>query len=189
MWVIVGLGNPGAQYVQTRHNVGFMVVETVARRWSIALHDAGPALRVGRGRVAGQPVLLAEPQTFMNRSGETLAQYPREADDSLMVVHDDIDLTAGQLRIRARGSSGGHRGVASIIEHFGPDFARVRVGIGRPPLAGDAADHVLGPLSPAERSALRADVERASDAVECLVREGTDAAMNRFNTRVLPDSA
>ncbi len=188
MWVIVGLGNPGAEHAHTRHNVGFMVVETVAQRWSIALHDASPALRVGRGRVAGQPVLLAEPQTFMNRSGEALAQYPREADDGLIVVYDDIDLVAGQLRIRPRGGSGGHRGVASIIEHFGPEFARVRVGIGRPPLGGGAADHVLAPLLPAERIALRADVERASDAVECLMREGTDAAMNRFNTRALPDT-
>lgn len=188
MWVIVGLGNPGAEYAQTRHNIGFMVVETVARRWAIAMHDGGPALRVGRGCVAGQPVLLAEPQTFMNRSGEALAQYRLNVDDELVAVYDDIDLPAGQLRVRPRGGAGGHRGVASIIEHFGPEFARVRVGIGRPPEGCDAADYVLAPLSPAALGAVRAAVERASDALECVISRGTAAAMSRVNGRAMPDT-
>src|SRR5512134_968233 len=169
MWVIVGLGNPGADYAHTRHNAGFMVVETIARRWSIALRDDGAALRLGFGRVAGQSVLLAEPRMFMNLSGEALAHCQRQADDPLLVVYDDLDLPPGQIRVRRRGGSGGHRGVASIVAHHGDEFVRVRVGVGRPPAGRDAAGHVLAPLSAAELAAMRADIERASDAVECVV--------------------
>lgn len=187
MWVIVGLGNPGVEYAQTRHNVGFMVVETVARRWGITLHGAGDALRVGTGRVASQPVMLVEPQTFMNDSGDALSQLPIEPTDALAVVYDDLDLPAGQLRVRPRGGSGGHRGVASILDHRGAEFARVRVGIGRPEPGLDAAAYVLAPLSAPDLSALLADAERAGDAVECLITDGVDAAMSRFNTRPVPD--
>lgn len=188
MWVIVGLGNPGAEYAQTRHNVGFMVVETIARRWSIALEWCGTELRLGRGAIAGQPVLLAEPQTYMNCSGEALAHCPRGADDQLVVIFDDLDLPSGTVRVRNRGGSAGHRGVASILAHVGEEFARVRVGIGRPPEGHDVADYVLTPLTAGELAALRGDVERASDAVECVVNEGTQTAMNRFNIRVRPDT-
>lgn len=188
MWIIVGLGNPGAEYAQTRHNIGFMVVETVARRWGIALRNASPALRLGQGVGAGHPVLLAEPQTYMNRSGEALAQYPRGADDALMVVYDDIDLPSGRIRVRERGGSAGHRGVASIVEHFGGEFVRVRVGIGRPPEGDDAAAYVLAPMSAPELEILRADVERAGDAVGCIVCHGPQVAMDRFNMRSQPDT-
>jgi PTH1 family peptidyl-tRNA hydrolase len=188
MWVIVGLGNPGAEYAQTRHNVGFMVVETIARRWDIAWRRAGTALRVGQGHVAGQPVLLAEPHTYMNRSGEALAQYPRGGDDALVVVYDDLDLPDGRIRVRQRGGSAGHRGVASILEHFGDEFARVRVGVGRPPEGDDASDYVLAPLSSAELRAVRAAVERAGDAVECIVSHGPQVAMDRFNMRLQTDT-
>jgi PTH1 family peptidyl-tRNA hydrolase len=173
MWIIVGLGNPGAEYAQTRHNIGFMVVATVARRWDIALRDQGPALRVGHGHVAGRPAWLAQPQTFMNLSGEALACLERAADDAMVVVYDDLDLPAGRIRVRRRGGS---------------DFARVRVGIGRPPVGCDVAEYVLAPLSQADLGAVRAGVERASDAVECIIADGVDAAMNRFNTRTLPDT-
>lgn len=186
MWVIVGLGNPGAEYAHTRHNAGCMVVETIARRWSIALRDDGAALRLGHGRVAGQSVVLAEPRMFMNLSGEALAQCPHQPDDPLLVVYDDLDLSPGQIRVRRRGGSGGHRGVASIIAHHGAEFARVRVGIGRPPAGRDAAEHVLAPLSNAELMALRVDIERASDAVECVVVDGPEVAMDRFNCPPLP---
>jgi PTH1 family peptidyl-tRNA hydrolase len=131
-------------------------------------------------------VLLAEPQTFMNRSGEALAQHPLEVDDVLVVVYDDIDLPVGQVRIRPRGGAGGHRGVASIIERFGSEFARVRVGVGRPPEGCDAETYVLAPLRPAELGAVRAAVERASDALECVIGHGVAVAMSRFNGRVLP---
>jgi peptidyl-tRNA hydrolase, PTH1 family len=187
MWVVVGLGNPGVEYAQTRHNVGFMVIETVARRHGIALRDRDARLRLGRGRVENQSVTLVQPQTFMNCSGEALAELPLEPSDALMVVYDDLDLPAGQLRVRPRGGSGGHRGVASIVEHFGAEFARVRVGIGRPPQGFDAVDYVLASLLPADLEPFRADVERASDAVECVVTHGVDVGMQRFNARALPD--
>ena len=187
MWIIVGLGNPGAEYAQTRHNVGFMVVATLARRWDIALQDPYPALRLGHGRVASQPVCLAQPQTFVNLSGDALAYLEPTADDAMVVVYDDLDLSAGRIRVRRRGGSAGHRGIASIVDRVGPEFARVRVGIGRPPAGCDVAEYVLAPLSRAELDALRADVERASDAVECVIADGVEAAMNRFNTRALPD--
>ena len=183
MWIVVGLGNPGAEYAHTRHNIGFMVVETLARRWGVALRGAKDALRTGRGHVAGRPVILVEPQTFMNRSGESLAHLPLDADAAVIVVHDDLDLPAGQLRVRPRGGSGGHRGVASIVECCGGEVARVRVGIGRPPEGCDAADYVLAPVVGADLAALQAGVERAGDAVECLVTDGVDAAMSRFNAR------
>ena len=183
MWVIVGLGNPGAEYAQTRHNIGFMVVETVARRWSIGLREICRVLRLGSGHIDGYPVRLAEPYAFMNRSGEALAQLDLAADDALMVIYDDLDLAPGQLRVRPHGSSAGHRGVSSIVDRFGPGFARVRVGIGRPPDGRDVVEYVLAPLSPAELSEITASVERASDAVECVVVDGTAVAMNRFNGR------
>jgi peptidyl-tRNA hydrolase, PTH1 family len=186
MWVIVGLGNPGADYAHTRHNAGFMVVETIARRWSIALRDDGVALRIGHGRVAGQSVLLMEPRMFMNLSGEAIAQCQRKPDDPLLVVYDDLDLPPGQIRVRRRGGSGGHRGVASIVAHHGAEFARVRVGIGRPLERRDAAEHVLAPLSAAQLVAMRTDVERAADAVECVIVHGPHVAMSRFNGPPLP---
>ena len=187
MWIIVGLGNPGADYAATRHNAGFLVVDNLARRWHIALRRAGTALRAGGGRVGDHAVTLAEPQTFMNCSGTALAQLPRGAEDTLLVVYDDLDLPVGQVRIRRGGGSGGHRGIASIIEHVGTACARLRVGVGRPPAGLDPADYVLAPLSAAELDALRPGIERAVDAVECLVGDGLAAAMNRFNARAVSD--
>lgn len=187
MWTVVGLGNPGATYARTRHNIGFMVVDTIAGRWGIELRQHGGELRLGHGLVAAQPIRLAQPQGFMNRSGEALACLGQTADDAMMVVYDELDLPAGQIRVRRRGGSAGHRGVASLVERFGADFARVRVGIGRPPVGCDVAEYVLAPLSPAELDSLRADVERASDAVECVITDGVEAAMNRFNARSVPD--
>jgi PTH1 family peptidyl-tRNA hydrolase len=181
MWVIIGLGNPGTAYAHTRHNIGFMVVETLARRWGIPLRDVDDALRVGHGSIADRPVVLAEPRAYMNRSGEALAGLLLDADDALVVVYDDLDLPAGRLRVRARGGSAGHRGVASLAERFGAGFARLRVGIGRPPAGQDVAGYVLAPLSESELGPIRACVERAGDAMECLVTDGVDAAMNRFN--------
>jgi PTH1 family peptidyl-tRNA hydrolase len=183
MWIVVGLGNPGTEYAHTRHNVGFMVVECVAQRWNIGLAPAG-ALRMGGGSVAGQSVRLVEPQMFMNRSGSALAQLVVAADDTFMVVHDDLDLPPGQLRVRRRGGSAGHRGIASIVDRLGSEFVRVRVGIGRPADGDDVSDFVLRALTTAELTALRDDVERAGDAVECVITNGPETAMNRFNVRV-----
>jgi peptidyl-tRNA hydrolase, PTH1 family len=186
MWAVVGLGNPGAEYARSRHNVGFMVVKMLAERWRVPLKD-GATLRYGHGSVSGRSTLLVQPQTFMNRSGEVILALGLSPDDIMVIVYDDLDLPVGQLRIRPRGGSGGHRGVASIVERCGGEFVRVRVGIGRPPADIDPAEHVLAPLSEPEWSTLRDSAARASDAVECILAEGPAAAMNRFNVRPNPE--
>jgi PTH1 family peptidyl-tRNA hydrolase len=186
MWVIVGLGNPGASYADSRHNVGFTTVDALARRWRIVLNPHGSA-RVGSGIVAGQPAVLVEPQTYMNRSGEALAELDVSApDDHMLVVHDDLDLPAGNLRIRQHGGSGGHRGVASIVERYGMEFVRVRVGIGRPPAGVVVSDHVLNPPAADEQAVLQESIARACAAIESVLGDGLATAMNRFNVRLVP---
>jgi PTH1 family peptidyl-tRNA hydrolase len=178
MWVVVGLGNPGSKYAQTRHNAGFMVVDQLAERWGVVLEDDGRARR-GRGHYAEQPVRLVEPLVFMNRSGEVLDDVT--ADDHVVAVFDDLDLPAGRLRIRRHGGTGGHLGVASLIERLGDAFARVRIGVGRPPLGVSPADYVLAPLAGEDRRVLLEAAARACDAIECVITEGPTAAMSRFN--------
>ena len=179
MWMVVGLGNPGPTYAKTRHNVGFMVIDRLAERWHVSF-EASPSVRAGSAHVGGQRVTLVQPQTFMNRSGAALASLDPAPTDTLVAVYDDLDLPVGRLRVRAGGGSGGHRGVLSLTEHFGPDFFRIRIGIGRP-VDQAVADYVLAPPSAAEHAALAPTLERAADAVECLLAEGPTAAMNRFN--------
>jgi PTH1 family peptidyl-tRNA hydrolase len=185
MHVLVGLGNPGVRYATTRHNVGFMVVERLAARWAIRLDWQEQRRRVGVGTVAGRAALLVQPGLFMNRCGEALAELRLEWNDvRIVAIFDDLDLAEGQLRLRRNGGAGGHRGVASILERFGPGFDRIRIGIGRPPRGVDAAEYVLREMSPAEILGLAETIERGCDAVECLLSEGIEAAMNRFNGRV-----
>lgn len=184
MRFVVGLGNPGREFAASRHNVGFMVVERLAARWHVVLGRERHGLRIGTGILAGQPVTLVEPRRYMNMSGEALTQLEGSWHvPDIVVVHDDMDLAAGQLRVRHDGGDGGHRGVASLIKQFGRDFDRVRVGIGRPAPGMDPEQYVLMALTPAELSEFDPVIERAADAVECLVTEGIDRAMNRFNTR------
>lgn len=186
MLLVVGLGNPGPEYAATRHNVGFMVLdrlgEAVRAKWR---RTAGPALEAA-AEESGRPLRLLKPLTYMNLSGRAVAAAARRlglAPGEVCVVHDDLDLPLGALRLRPDGSAGGHRGVLSIIEHLGsPDFIRVRVGIGRQPQS-DAVSHVLSPFSAAEWEAVRPAVERAAEAVRTIAREGLEAAMNRFNRR------
>ncbi len=186
MRIVVGLGNPGRAYANTRHNVGFMVVDRLAARWNIDLVPAGGGLRRGDGCVAGVPVTLAIPQRYMNLSGEALEDLEGDwCPQDLIVVYDDLDLPVGQIRIRHDGGSGGHRGAESVIARWGSDFDRVRIGIGRPPVGENPADYVLTELEAVERRALDEAVELASDAVECLVRDGLEKAMNQFNGRGL----
>jgi PTH1 family peptidyl-tRNA hydrolase len=184
--LVVGLGNPGAEYAETRHNAGFCVVEALARRW-------GGRFRRGlfaqsetcRAPFAGRPVLLVKPMTYMNLSGKALVPLLRREGASaarLVVVHDDMDIPLGRLRLRSGGGSGGHRGVASIIASMGTDaVARVRVGIGRPPDGIDAAQYVLSPVRGGERALWLQAVELAADAVEAVLRDGLERAMERFN--------
>lgn len=183
--LVVGLGNPGREYLNTRHNVGFWLVDRLSKESGIALTGRHRHAVTGEGVVNGTRVVLAKPRTFMNESGQAisslLGRY-RASPEDLTVVCDDMDLPLGKLRLRARGSSGGHNGMKSIIVATGTqDFARIRIGIGRPPSTVDEVEYVLGTLSPEERKQARDAVERATQAVLCMLVEGIDAAMNRFN--------
>ena len=183
--LIVGLGNPGEKYERTRHNVGFWCVERLARDHSIGLSQRRRKAVIGEGLIDGQNVVLAKPRTFVNRSGEAvgylLARY-RASPDDLLVITDDMDLPPGKIRLRPGGSAGGHKGIKSIVEAIGTqDFARVRVGIGRPTTGVGDIEHVLGTMSPEERDSVQKAVERAADATITVLTEGMTVAMNRFN--------
>lgn len=185
--LIAGLGNPGAEYAGTRHNAGFMVVEKLARRWGLEWRGSGRfAARLARRTGgAGQDVLLCQPASYMNCSGEVVApvaKYHRTPPERLMVVVDDADLPLGELRLRPHGGSGGHHGLESVATHLGTTrFARQRVGIGRQTAAREITRHVLGRFSSVEQAALDRVLERAADQLECWLREGLNAAMNQFN--------
>ncbi len=186
MKVIAGLGNPGAAYDETPHNVGFDVVALLAERLAAEWRrSTGFQARVARASSAGGPWILVQPQTFMNRSGLCVApllRYHGGAPEDLVVVLDDADLPVGRLRIRPGGGSGGHRGLASVIEALGTEaFVRVRLGVGRTQAEGGLVDHVLGRFAPAQRWVVRQTVAAAADAVQCLVEKGLAEAMNRFN--------
>ncbi len=182
--LVVGLGNPGSRYAHTRHNAGFMTLEELAGRRGASFKKYR-GIDTGSFACGGRDVKLARPLDFMNRSGEAVKQLrrrfrldPRE----ILVIYDDIDLAAGTVRIRRGGSSGGHLGIQSIIDHLGSDaFARVRIGVGRPPTPEEAADYVLEQLSGEVLEALRESARRGADAVEAVLDEGIGAAMNRFN--------
>ncbi len=181
MRVVVGLGNPGPEYAASRHNAGFMVVQAIAKRWGVALCPSGWVVD-GRCEFLGENVRLLLPQTFMNRSGTVLAgMFAEAAGENLVVAYDDVDLPIGSVRIRQRGGSGGHRGVASVIEACGVEFARVRVGVGRPPEGIETSVYVLSRMEQEDREALAVGVVRGVDAVECILKDGVAAAMNRFN--------
>jgi len=184
--LLVGLGNPGKIYAQTRHNVGMWVIERAAARWSIRLSPCGTAQR-GSGRLGGKLVELAGLLDWMNISGPPLKGLLREfelAVNELIVVHDDLDLEPGRLRIKLVGGHGGHNGIKSIIEALGtPQFVRLKIGIGRPAPGQDSADYVLEPVTKDEMSVFEPCLERAVDALECLIHRGPEVAMNQFNVR------
>lgn len=186
MHLLVGLGNPGKAYAQTRHNVGMWVIERAAARWSIRLSPRGTAQR-GSGRLGGELVELAGLLDWMNVSGPPLKGLLREfslSSNELIVVHDDLDLEPGRLRIKLSGGHGGHNGIKSIIEALGtPQFVRLKIGIGRPAPGGDSADYVLEPVTKDEMTIFEPCLEQAVDALECLIHRGPDVAMNQFNVR------
>lgn len=184
MKLIVGLGNPGKEYEQTRHNIGFRVVDLLSRRWSIGMDTEKFHAWFGTGEIGGARVVLLKPTTFMNRSGRAVLAagrfYQLELAD-LAVVYDDAALEPGRLRLRKKGSAGGHNGMADIIQRLGSDdFFRLRVGIGNAPGAVRTS-HVLGRFSPEEQALMERTVARAAEAVETWVQSGADAAMNAFN--------
>jgi len=190
-WLIVGLGNPGAGYVQTRHNQGFRVAEVLADRlkanyWKLS-HKALTALVKPQAATADAVVLLAKPQTFMNNSGRAVGALVQatgiEPSEHLIVIHDELDVPAGEIRIKRGGGHAGHNGLRSIIDVMGTnDFIRVRVGIGRPPGRMDSADYVLAPLRPAQLEEAAVDAQRAADATLAVVCDGLLAAQSRFHT-------
>jgi PTH1 family peptidyl-tRNA hydrolase len=187
VWVVVGLGNPGRRYRSTRHNVGFRVVDRLAARWNVAVAREAHRAVLGDVRRDGERVLLVKPQTFMNESGESVAslhRFYRFAAGHVVVIHDDVDLEVGRVRMRSGGGAGGNRGVESIVAALGEaGFVRVKVGVGRPPVGPVPAEWVLS--APPAPEAARLDVaeERAVDAVELLFTEGPERAMNRINQR------
>lgn len=185
MYLIVGLGNPGREYRATRHNAGFMVVDALAQAWQIRMARVQAKAIIGSGVFSGQKVVLAKPQTYMNLSGESvmaLMRFYKTPADHLLVVHDDLDLPPGTLRLRPGGGAGGQKGVASIIQRLGgQDFARLRIGIGRPPGQMEAATYVLEDFTAAEQELMKLVLVRAVLAVETFVSEGLEMAMNRYN--------
>lgn len=189
MRLIVGLGNPGARYAATRHNIGTSVLLRAAEAWAFKWRQADDR-RVGRGRVGGVEVLLGIDLAWMNHSGPAVKALLEEAGlspEDLVVVHDDLDLPLGRIRIKQRGGAGGHRGVLSILAALESDeFCRLKVGIGSSPPEQDPANYVLSPLSPDELKTLDVTLERCVSALETLITEGVEAAMNRFNPRELP---
>ena len=187
-YVIAGLGNPGTKYEGSRHNVGFAVIDALVDRYR--LYDAerfGKCL-MARGRIEGKKVILMKPMTYMNLSGEAIRQvadfYKIDVEDHLLVISDDIDLETGRLRIRKKGSAGGHNGLKNIISHLGTDaFTRIRVGVGAKPHPDyDLADFVLGHFTAEERKIMEEAENKAADAAVCFLTDGPDLAMNRFNT-------
>lgn len=188
MFIIAGLGNPTKEYAGTRHNIGFDVIDVIAKENGIDVIEKKHRALIGRGYMEGRKVILAKPQTYMNLSGESLREltdyYKINPEDNLIVLYDDISLDVGQLRIRKKGSAGGHNGMKSIISCLNTDvFLRIKMGVGGKPEHYDLADYVLGRFSQQERKIMEESALRAADAVRYMVRDETDAAMNLFNKK------
>jgi peptidyl-tRNA hydrolase, PTH1 family len=189
-WLIAGLGNPGPEYSGNRHNAGFMVADLLAERMGARFKRDRSRAAVAAGRLAGFPVTLAKPLTFMNLSGRpvaTLRSFYKIPPERIVVVHDELDLPFGTLRLKLGGGDNGHNGLRSVTSALGTrDYLRVRVGIGRPPGRMDAADYVLHDFSAAERKLLPEVLERAADAAEALLRSGLAAAQTEFHAAPQP---
>lgn len=184
MYIFVGLGNPGVRYDSTRHNIGFEVIDHFSRTHHIPVRKIKHKALIGEGRINGEQVVLIKPQTYMNLSGESLQSIIRFYKiplENLVVIYDDIDLETGKIRIRQQGGSGTHNGMRSILSHLNSEgFPRIRMGVGKP-LQGDLADYVLGRFRPEEIPLMENAIVRASEALECIVKDGLQKAMNRYN--------
>lgn len=188
MYIIVGLGNPGKQYENTRHNIGFDVIDRLAAKENIDVLEKKHKAIIGKGMIAGEKCILAKPQTFMNLSGESVRElvdfYKVDPANEVIVISDDISLAVGQIRVRKKGSAGGHNGLKNIIAHLGGEnFPRVRMGVGEKPAAYDLADYVLGHFTQDERKEMDAAADRAADAIRTILSKDVDAAMNQFNQK------
>lgn len=185
MYIIAGLGNPTREYEKTRHNVGFDTIDVLADKLNTSVDEKKFKGLYERGIIAGEKVILLKPQTFMNLSGESVreaADFYKVDPEHIIVIYDDISLDVGQLRIRKKGSAGGHNGIKNIIAHLGTqEFPRIKVGVGDKPPRMDLADYVLSRFSKEDREKMEQAFKDAAEAVEVMIAEGPDAAMNRFN--------
>ena len=186
MFLIAGLGNPGRQYEKTRHNMGFDTIDELIERHRIPQGGIAHKAMYGKGMIAGEKVLAVKPLTYVNLSGEAIREYVNyykmDPETELIVIYDDIDLEPGQIRIRKKGSAGGHNGIKSIIAQIGTqNFYRIKVGVGAKPKGWDLADYVLGRFSSEERELVDKAICDAADAVEMILKDGIEAAMNHYN--------
>ena len=188
MYIIVGLGNPERKYDGTRHNIGFSALTVLADTYGISMDIKKHKAVCGKGVIEGQKVLLVKPQTYMNLSGESLREiidfYKLDPAEELIVIYDDISLDPGQLRIRVKGSAGGHNGIKSIISHLGSAFMRVKMGVGEKPAHYDLADYVLGHFQKADRELVEDAMDRAVEAIAMMVQGDCAGAMNHYNKKV-----
>ena len=194
MYIIAGLGNPDKQYEGTRHNVGFDVIDRIADKYNISVDGRKHRAFIGKGVIEGQKVILAKPQTYMNLSGESILSlvdyYKIDVEEELLIIYDDISLETGQLRIRAKGSAGGHNGIKKIIAHMGTQvFPRIKVGVGEKPKGYDLADYVLGHFSKAERELMDEGYDNAVRAAEMIISGRMNEAMNEFNRKKKDEAA
>lgn len=188
MVIIAGLGNPTKEYENTRHNIGFMAIDTLADKYNIHVMDCKHKALVGKGIIGDTKVVLVKPLTYMNLSGEAIRAvvdyYKVDPASELIVIYDDISLDVGQLRIRKKGSAGGHNGIKNIIAHLGDDtFLRIKIGVGEKPKGYDLADYVLGHFSKEELEVIRESFEKVDGAVNLMVEDKVDTAMNEYNKK------
>ena len=193
MYVIVGLGNPKREYENTRHNIGFDVIDALADQYNISVNDVKHKALTGQGVIEGQKVILAKPLTYMNLSGEAVRAmvdyYKTDPETELLVIFDDISLAPGNIRIRKKGSAGGHNGIKSIITHLGTqNFQRIKVGVGEKPKNWDLADYVLGTFSKDDRKLVDEALERTAKAAALIVQGEVDEAMNLYNKKLMIDA-
>ncbi|MGA1841982.1 MAG: aminoacyl-tRNA hydrolase [bacterium] len=184
-WLVVGLGNPGSKYRLSRHNVGFWAIDHISAQKNIPLSNKSHQALWGEGRIGRIPIILSKPQTFMNLSGlsiKSILDFFGMGSSRLIIVHDDMDLTLAEVRIREKGGSGGHKGIKSVIDQLGTElFLRIRIGIGRPDSDKDPVDHVLEPCPIFERDKLFSVIQKTDQMVEVIIKDGPRVAMNLFN--------
>ena len=188
MYVIVGLGNPKREYENTRHNIGFDVIDALADKYGISVKEVKHKAVTGKGIIEGKRVILVKPLTFMNLSGESVRQvldfYKASPEEDLIVIADDISLEVGKIKKKKKGSAGGHNGLKNIILHTGTDgFQRIKMGVGEKPAGYDLADYVLGHFTKEERVVIQESIDNAVDAIRIMITEGADKAMNLYNQK------
>lgn len=193
MFIIAGLGNPTKQYENTRHNIGFMLIDALADKYGIGVGSLQHKAIVGKGMIGSEKVILAKPQTYMNLSGESIRElsdyYKVDPETEIIIISDDIALPPGYIRVRPKGSAGGHNGLKNIIQHLGTEnFARIRIGVGEKPKKMDLADYVLGHFPPNEINDIHNGIDSAIAAIETILSDDVASAMNRFNKKVIPKS-